>query len=270
MSANNKLGEQLISLHRQQFTGILTIKSIDGRQWKLYFYLGKFLWAKGGSHVNRSWRRHLKQYFPEVDTSLLILRDNSESESPYYYLITVLLQRKIVKRERVKALIESRTKEIFFDLLQTEYKSTLNYITEPTSAHYLLKAGFSLSLAFINLEQMLFQAQQTWSTWGGKGLASCSPNRAPLLKNRRELQYQVPDIILANMSRLLNGKNTLRDLAFKMDKDVFEVACGLIPYFFKGYLRFLEISDIPNFNIAAYSVDLFSISSSKQNRQIIE
>ncbi len=47
------------------------------------------------------------------------------------------------------------------------------------------------------------------------------------------------------MSRLLDGKNTLRDLAMKMDKDVLEVAIGLVPYFFKGYLRLLEIPDIP-------------------------
>lgn len=247
MSANSKLGEELISLHHQQFTGILTIKSQNSKQWQLYFYLGKFLWAKGGFHPNRSWRRHLTRYFPEVDKSLLILPDKQDLESPNYYLITSLLQKKIVNREQVKALIESRVKEIFFDLLQQEYKGSLQFSVKSCSAHYLLKAGFSLSLAFLNLEQLLFQSQQAWSTWGGKGLASCSPNHAPLLKNDRELQQQISNFIFTSMSQLLNGKNTLRDLAIRMDKDVLEVTCGIVPYFFKGYLRLLEVPDIPDF-----------------------
>ena len=248
MSANSKLGEQLISLRQQQFTGILIVKSQDNTQWKLYFYLGKFLWAKGGVHINRSWKRHFQQYCSQVDISSLSLRNQNQIELHNYYLILVLFQRKLITREQLKALIESRVKEIFFDLLQKEYKEKLAYTKQPTSAHYLLKAGFNLSLAIINLEQMLFQAQQTWSAWGSKGLASCSPNLAPLIKNNEELQRQVPALIYHNMNRLLNSKHSLRDLAVKMDKDVLEVAWGLVPYFFKGYLRFLEIPDIPDCN----------------------
>ncbi|MGF1540438.1 MAG: DUF4388 domain-containing protein [Pleurocapsa sp.] len=253
MSANSKLWEQLIALNRQNFTGILIINSHDGKQWQLYFYLGKFLWCMGGVHINRSWKRHLTKYCPQVDISSLILRYEENLASRNYYLINVLLQRKIITKNQIKNLIESRTREIFFDLLQEEYKHSLGYLLQPKSAHYLLKVGFSLSLAFINLEQMLFQAQQSWSTWGSKGLASCSPNLAPLLQNHQQLKNQVPNIILNNMSRLLNGKNSFRDLALTMDKDVFELACGIVPYFFKGYLRLLEIPDIADINSATYS-----------------
>lgn len=253
MSANSKLWEQLIALNRQNFTGILIINSQDGKQWQLYFYLGKFLWSMGGVHINRSWKRHLNKYCPQVDLSSLVLRYEENLASRNYYLINVLLQRKIITKSQIKNLIESRTRETFFDLLQEEYKHTLIYFFQPKSAHYLLKVGFTLSLAFINLEQMLFQAQQSWSAWGSKGLASCSPNLAPLLHNHQQLKHKIPDIILNNMSRLLNGKNSLRDLALTMDKDIFELACGIVPYFFKGYLRLLEIPDIPEINSATHS-----------------
>ncbi|MEL6502611.1 MAG: response regulator, partial [Cyanobacteria bacterium J06623_1] len=65
-----------------------------------------------------------------------------------------------------------------------------------------------------------------------------------LLNRYQDLQTQLPDIIYANMSRLLNGKRTLRDLAVRMDKNVLDVTCGIVPYFFKGYLRLLEIADL--------------------------
>ena len=247
MSANSKLGEQLISLNRQEFTGVLTITSQDERRkWEMFFYSGKYLWTEGGYHPNRSWQRNFNYYCPGVDSNIIVLRQQSSMRSLHYCLLNILLQRKIVKREQVKALIEKSAQETFFDLLQEEYRESLNYSIENTSAHYLLKAGFNLSIASINLEQILFQSQTAWSTWGGKGLASCSPHHAPLLKRYQELRGQLPDLIFTNMSRLLNGKRTLRDLAVRLDKNVLDLTCGIVPYFFKGYLRLLEIPDLPD------------------------
>ena len=246
MSANTKLGEQLISLYREKFTGILTITSQDGKQkWKMFFYLGKYLWTEGGFHANRSWRRNFNYYCPKIKSDRIILRHQPGVESDNYFLLNVLLQRKIVKRKQVTNLIENISREVLFDLLQKEYNNSLYYDIQTTTAHKLLKAGFSLSLISINLEQILFQSQTSWSTWGARGLSACSPHHAPFLKSDGELQKQLPDVIFSNMSRLLNGKNTLRELAFKMEKSVLDITCGVVPYFFKGYLRLLEIPDLP-------------------------
>ncbi|MEY2858546.1 MAG: hypothetical protein RLZZ74_2859 [Cyanobacteriota bacterium] len=245
MSANSKLGEQLPALHGQKFTGVLTITTQnDQQQWEMFFHQGEYLWTEGGYHPNRSWRRNFRRYCPGVNQESIVLRNQSEMRSQPYCLLHILLQRKIIQREQVKALIENHAREVCFDLLQKEYNSTLKYKIENTSAHYLLKEGFSLSLISIDLEQILFKSQIEWSTWGSKGLASCSPHHAPLLHRYQDLQQQLPDLIFANMSRLLNGKRTLRDLAVVMDKSLLDLTCGIIPYFFKGYLRLLEIADL--------------------------
>lgn len=245
MSANSKLGEQLLSLHQQKFTGVLTITAKnEQQQWEMFFHQGEYLWTEGGYHVNRSWRRNLTHYCPGIDMGVVVLRHQPEMRSLHYCLLNILLQRKIIQRKQAQALISNLSAETFFDLLQTEYKSSLNYKIETTSAHYLLKAGFSLSLISVNLEQILFESQTAWSKWGSKGLASCSPHHAPLLHRGQDLQHQLPKAIYVNMSRLLNGKQTLRDLAVKMDKNVLDLTCGIIPYFFKGYLRLLEIADL--------------------------
>ncbi|MEL6438316.1 MAG: hypothetical protein AAFQ80_03515 [Cyanobacteria bacterium J06621_8] len=246
MTASNKLAEQLITLYRQKFTGVLLITAQDDhQQWEIFIYSGKYLWTEGGYHFHRSWRRNIRYCCPGVNSTQISLRAQPQMRSLSYCLLNTLLQRKIITRNQAIALIKNLSQEIFFDLWQKEYKSSLEYSQETTSAHYLLKAGFNLSLDFINLEQMLFQSQTTWSAWGAKGLASCSPHRAPLLKGYQELQKQLPDLIFSNMTRLLNGQRTLRDLALKMDKSVLDLTCGLVPYFFKGYLRLLEIPDLP-------------------------
>ena len=47
-------------------------------------------------------------------------------------------------------------------------------------------------------------------------LAAYGGNFCNVLDKYHELQKYLPDVILANMTRLLNGKRTLRDLAIKM------------------------------------------------------
>lgn len=247
MSTNSKLGEQLLSLNRQKFTGILTITAQNDQQkWEMFFHQGEYLWTEGGYHTNRSWQRNFNYYCPGINQETIVLRHQPQMRSLNYCLLNILIQRKIIERKQAQALIENRSQEILFDLLQKEYHDTLKLSRESTSAHYLLKSGFSLSLASVNFEQKLFKAKTAWSNWGSKGLASCSPHHAPLLHREGDLQQIVPDLIFINMSRLLNGKQTLRDLAVRMDKNVLEVTCGIIPYFFKGYLRLLEIADLPN------------------------
>ncbi len=125
-------------------------------------------------------------------------------------------------------------------------KCSLSYILPHDAERaFLLKSGFNLSLSPLETLNLLKQAEQNWIDWTNKGLACCSPNLAPILKNHQELQKQLSPIIFQNMLRLLYGESTLRDLAIRMDKDVLEVTLGLIPYFFKGYLRLEEVPDIP-------------------------
>ncbi|MGL5831962.1 MAG: DUF4388 domain-containing protein [Waterburya sp.] len=247
MSVNSKLRKQLLSLHQQKFTGVLTINlQNDQQQWEMFFHQGEYLWTEGGYHANRAWRRNFNQYCPEINVSKVVMRHQPEMRSHQYCLLNILLQRKMIQREQIKALIENRSHEVLFDLWQKEYKTTLQYNIVATSSHHLLKEGFSLSLVSLNLEQLIRQSQADWTSWGRKGLASCSPHHAPLLHRHQNLQQELPNLIVANMSRLLNGKQTLRDLAVKMDKSVLEVTYGIIPYFFKGYLRLLEIADLSN------------------------
>ena len=252
MSAN-KLVEQLIDLNRQEFTGVVTIKARDERYtWEMFFHSGEYLWTEGGYHPNRSWRRSFNYHFPKVDTDI-ILRQQANMRSPHYSLLNTLLQRKAIERERAKALLITRSQEILFDLLQKEHNDALDFAIENTSAHYLLKAGFNLTFMPVDLEQAVSHVQTEWLTWTKKGLASCSPHHAPLLVRYQELQLQLPDLVYSNMSRLLNGKRTLRDLTLKMDKPILELTLGIVPYFFKGYLRLLEIPDLPQAQSAILS-----------------
>ena len=249
MNSQSQLIEKLIVLEQELFTGRVTILTPEDKQWYIYLYQGMLLWGEGGSHVYRFWQRHLNRLCPQGNIKLFEqarIKSNSNSD---YYLINTLIEHKLATREQVSSLIETRFKVIFFDLLQTEHQQPLSITNKSQSAHSLLKKNFKLNLSLLAVHLILSQAYDKWSIWKEKGLASCSPNLAPLLKKNSNLNRQVSPIIFQNMQRMLDGKNTLRDLANKMDREVFDITCALVPYFFKGYIRLVEIPDFPGITL---------------------
>ncbi len=251
---SSQLIKNLASFKEEKFTGAVTITSLRDRQWKVYFYLGMLLWTEGGAHTFRFWQRHFNRLCPQAKMKYFDQNNIYSQYSCDYDLLDLLLKKKLANRELILPLIEQRIREVFFDILQEEYlqqekKEPLTITSNNISAHNLLKSGFNISLSPLDTLVVLSNSQEEWENWTGKGLASCSPNRAPVLKDYGELKAQVPAIIFQNMVRLLDGEHTLRDLAIKMKKNVFEVTCGLVPYFFKGYIKLVEIPDLPGLYI---------------------
>ena len=245
MNDHSKLIEKLVVLEQDLFTGVVTIITPDRKQWKIYLYQGMLLWAEGGSHVYRFWQRHLNILCPQTSIKLFEQEKNRNNSDIDYYFINALVKQKLANRKQIKILIQTRIQNIFFDMFQAENKQKLEFIGESQSAHSLLKKDFNITLSTLATYQILSITYGQWSIWQGKGLTSCSPNLAPMLKQNTKINQQVSPIILQNMKRMLNGTNTLRDLALQMDKDVFEVTCALVPYFFKGYIKLMEIPDLP-------------------------
>ncbi|VEP18735.1 conserved hypothetical protein [Hyella patelloides LEGE 07179] len=249
MNAHSKLIEKLVILELKLFTGTTTIITPDNKQWIIYLYQGMLLWAEGGSHVYRFWQRHLNYICPQANITLFEKERIKTNSSTDYYFINTLLKEKLASRKETKYLIEQRLENVLFDIFQAEHRQKLKINSQPKSAYSLLKKNLNLTLTPIATYQLSSKAYDKWSIWAGKGLTSCSPNLAPLLKKENQISQQISPIMLQNMKRMLNGKNTIRDLALQMDKDFFDVTCALVPYFFKGYVKFLEIPDLPAVNL---------------------
>jgi two-component system, chemotaxis family, response regulator PixG len=58
---------QLSQIEQQLFSGRVLLKSPQGREWHLYLYLGRILYATGGIHPIRRWVRNCT--IAEVDSS---------------------------------------------------------------------------------------------------------------------------------------------------------------------------------------------------------
>lgn len=91
--AQSRLSNQLIHLKQKQFTGQVNIKA-DNNTWQIYLCLGRLVWADSGIHPNRSWKRLIDKYCPQVDWHNFKLENTERLECGDYSILTSAAWRK--------------------------------------------------------------------------------------------------------------------------------------------------------------------------------
>jgi CheY-like chemotaxis protein len=225
--------------------GRLDIKDSRGQQqWSLYFHLGHLIGDAGGVHPRRRWLRQLAQYCPQVPVDPVHLYQEKRYRSgDYEFLATLLSQREILRQQMV-SVIQGSVAEVLFDILQQEQwlrdrsLPPLSYTFTPEEKLY------TSPLVFLSPDRSWQQAQQTWRQWCQAELADFSPNMAPLIWQREELQQQSSPVIYRSLSSMVDGKRTLRDLGLRLRQEPLPLIQSLIPYIRRGWMKLIEVADI--------------------------
>lgn len=222
-----------------QYNGQLNIRSPKGHQWTFYYRLGRIVWAAGGTHPFRRWRRLMAQHCPQVDVEKMQLRKQDISISYWdYRLLEILYKRQKIQREQIHAIVENTITELLFDLAQ---QSNFISVSCDRNQQVVLETPMSFTSADVSMKQML----DTWTMWSEAGLANIFPDLAPIIRRPEQLQQQVSPSVYKNFVTLINGKSTLRDLAAKMRQNVLPVSRSLLPYVLKGIIELVELPDLP-------------------------
>ena len=56
------------SLQQQKVSGQLVLTNSKGQKWLFYLYLGRLIYATGGTHPLRRWQRNLAVHCPQIPT----------------------------------------------------------------------------------------------------------------------------------------------------------------------------------------------------------
>ncbi|MEH2464493.1 response regulator [Nostoc sp.] len=236
---SNNLVNEFKTCTQLQYNGKLNIKSSKGSQWTFYYRLGRIVWATGGTHPFRRWRRHMAQYCPQinVDKSQLCLQDLSIDYWDYR-LLEIFHKKQKIQREQINSIVDNTIAELLFDLaMQGNFAS----ISCNRSQEVILETPMSFTSAEISVKHM----QNSWKIWSEAGLANFSPDLAPVLRRPEQLQQMVSPSVYKNFVNLINGKFTLRDLAVKMKQSVLPLTRSLLPYILKGIIELVEVPDLP-------------------------
>ena len=234
----NNVFDEFQACNRLQYSGKLDFESSKGHKWTFYYRLGRIVWATGGNHPFRRWRRQMIQHCPNINLEKLQLSPNDLKIDYWdYQLLEVLYKEQKIKRQEINTIVDSTIAELLFDLAQ---QGNFSLITCNRNQQVILETPMSLSSTYVSLKYM----SESWHNWSEAGLAHFSPDLALILRQPEQLQQKVSSVAYNNFVKLMNGKYTLRDLALKMKQNVLSITRSLRPYILKGIVELVEVSDL--------------------------
>ncbi len=230
------------SLKQLQLTGQLLLEGQRDQSWRLYLYMGRIVYATGGSHPVRRWKRGLASSCPRLVSAPMTLTPPPEDKPEddlsrcweYQMLYQWVSQGKL-SREEASKVIRSITVEVLCDVAQAQHVT------------YQVKSDTtpSTKLTLIDAEQAVAEAHKVWENWKTARIADRSPNSVPVIRQPQQLKEKTSQSVYQVLSRLLDGQQSLRDLSVKMKRDVTEVTRSLLPYIQLGLIELVEVPDLP-------------------------
>jgi len=231
----------LEKLKRLQFSGQLVLTASKGQEWSFYLYLGSIMYVTGGIHPVRRWRRNLVAYCPQLPAQssewrreLSRLNTTAFNTCWEYELLCLWEQEQKISREQVDRMIRAVITEVLFDVAQA--MQVTSQVKEDSS--------LSTSLMPIDVQEAIAEAYQLWQVWRNAMVADYSLNSAPIIKQPEKLRERTSAPVYQNLSRVLNGQYTLRDLASIMKRDVMEVTRSLQFYIQLGLVELINVADL--------------------------
>ena len=230
---------------KHQFTGEVKFVPQNQPEWRFYLTMGRLICATGGEHSVRRWRRNLVVYLPEIahDTNYLEAQIKSISHDQVKFCWEYELLRNWIldgrtDRDSVVKMETSIMTEIFFDL---------NQCTEITfHMNQEINIPISEQICLFDAQDLISSAWQQWQQWLNSSLADRSPNKAPVIVSAKQLEEKTSPKTYQLFVKVFNGRNTLRDLAVKLKKEVHQLTTSLLPYIQQGYIDLVSIEDLPS------------------------
>ena len=229
------------SLKGSRFSGQLVIHNTEDCTWVIYLYLGRIVYASGGVHPVRRWRRHVIAYCPErlanaeeLQIDLAKIAREESKISWEYQLLSAWIDRGKISREQATKVIKATVFEVLFDL------AGAGNISYETKNDNLLTSR----LILIDAQQLIKEVTLLRSAWQSAKITDCSPDLAPVITRPEELRNKTSAQVYQNLSQLLNGKQTLRDLSVGIKRDVVTVTRSLLPYIQLGLVQLTAVDDL--------------------------
>lgn len=207
-----------------QFNGCLNFESAHIPRLRLFFVAGRLVWGGGGLHRLRRWRRLLKQICPGAIFALAQLTPAEATPLWEYEALKGLVRGEHISRDQAKQLIDAQVCEVMFDAIQAAAMVAECRCREQPS----LKISGAILL--LPVQDVLPRVEAQWQTWCDGQLLRYSPNLSPLLDNPQQLQTQVSPQTYSNLTQILRGQHSLRELAALMQQDLAKFSQVLIAY----------------------------------------
>jgi chemotaxis family two-component system response regulator PixG len=240
--AIQKLPWQLEKCASQGFTGKLDAVS-NNVSWSLLFCLGRLVWAVGGQHPNRRFRRIWHQTCPQVALSDFTQLEAESSQLPRYQILRAAARQNKISQQQIKSLVERNCQEVLFDILQQEASQAVIYTPSPEGG---LDKVATLMSGLILPRQVLPASEKMQQAWQSSGLSHISPDSAPVIVEPEKLQQATAPTTYEVLVKAIDGQRSFRDLAVATQKELWRLGKSLLPFIQKGIIKVTEVADLPS------------------------
>ncbi|WP_017718622.1 response regulator [Kamptonema formosum] len=248
-----KLATKLAALTQKRATGKLILAQGE-RQWQFFFRLGQLVYATGGSHRVRRWKRGVSLFCPgfAADPNQL-----SSAHLWEYQLLHQGVTQEQLSLSQARGVIQSTVREVLFTMFGQTYLAS-RWFPSPRQpdSHKTL----TLPLSSVEVKEVLQKTGETWQQWHAMGLSYISPDGAPVLKERSTAEPPVSSDTFFGMKTLFNGQNTLWDIALERKQSVTGVSRILHHFLQQGLIEVREVPDLlspmDQFRLVSHAVNL--------------
>ncbi|AOY80701.2 response regulator [Moorena producens JHB] len=242
----DKLAQQIQACAKEQLTGRLEIEDPQGQQWSLSFHLGRLTGGASKMHPIRRWCRQLSVHCPEL--SAFPVCQGSEAQPVYwdYKSLAELVRQGKVPLKQMRSVVAGNCTEILFDIIQRQEQlrcGSSEQLTYRQIPQQTIDSTSDSTLVVIRADQIWQQATQTWKPWQEAGLVDISPSLAPVIWDADKLRQQTSLLAYHNLTTLVDGDRTLRDLALKLKQNLLAVTQSIMPYIRVQVMGLISVGD---------------------------
>lgn len=238
-----KQAELFLNLRQLKFDGQLVLTNSAMQAWVFYLHQGFIVYATGGEHPVRRWKRNSIIHFPQQPTETQALQnelayacaEEANAGCWQYQLLLMWVKKQKIAPDQAARMIWSMTLEILFDITQAN-QVTCELKPEP---------AFPSRLVHIEPGQAIAETERLWIAWRSANAVSYLPNRVPTIRESADLQQQISASVHQMLSQLLAQKQTLREMAIERKQDVLSLLRSLQPYIQSGLIELRTIADLP-------------------------
>ena len=226
ISVAQDLQVQLQKLKSELFSGSFSIGTKYNKelQWKFYFRLGRISWVSGGLNASERWQRHIKLFCSKLEPKDIKQIVSVQDARQEYQVLAELEEKHLLTKEKIGDLVTSIAIEALFDTML--YGSIENH-----QFSYNIASNETLGeiLNLIEPLEAIAEAQRLAQEWIWANLVEYSPNLHPVIKQPELLVVDGKLTISPQILSLINGKLSLRGLAWHAKQDLIPFTQSLIP-----------------------------------------
>ncbi|MEO0988209.1 MAG: response regulator [Cyanobacteria bacterium J06639_14] len=243
-SSPEMLLQRILACNRNRFSGclILTVLASQMQTWSLYFLNGRLVGGIREVHPVRCWYQQIVRYCPQLSHQIARHLSDFSQLCDYSSLAQRVTQGQLLQSQMI-AVVKGYLSEILFDFIQAQQ------FDKPTSDIQVDYYTFcqeitALPSVLIQPVHTIQQATQVWSAWNRVGLKKWSPNLAPVIQDAEALRRQTSPTVFKNLTQLIDGDRTLRDLAIIQKQHLLLLTRSIMPYVTQGMMDLVTVPDM--------------------------